>query len=88
MLHIIVSTERRTQTKPGDAKMTNIETAIQKSMKASKKDGKTYFVYATYYKVLIATRAPAFGAAHWRVNADGFTRVEDEYVAAKLAAGL
>ena len=67
--------------------MNNIEIAIQKAMKASKKDGKTYFVYATYYKVLIATRAPAFGAAHWRVNADGFTRV-DEYVAAKLAAGL
>jgi hypothetical protein len=68
--------------------MNNIETAIAKAMKASKKDGKTYFVYATHYKVRINTQRPPFGAAHWVVTADEFTRVEDEYLAAKAAAGL
>jgi len=68
--------------------MNNIETAIAKAMKSSRKDGKTYFVYATYYKVCIAHKPPAFGAAHWVVTAEGFTRIEDDFVTAKAAAGL
>ena len=66
--------------------MNNIEIAITKAMKSAKKDGSKYYVYATYYKVVIARRAPPFGAAHWIVTADGFKQVESEYTQAKNAA--
>ena len=68
--------------------MNNIETAIVKATKAAKRDATTYYVHATYHKVCIGRRPPPFGAAHWVVTADGFTRIEDEFTRAKLAAGL
>ena len=63
--------------------MNNLESALAKAIKSSIKTGQTLYVYATYYKICIATRRPPFGAAHWRVNGGTIERFEDDYQASK-----
>ena len=56
--------------------MTAIEKTIANAQKKSVKTGQTLYVFATYYKILMAATPPPFGAAHWKISGAQVVRVE------------